>query len=267
MSCVDESVLVEERMDRVLTQYRESPNLLFMIRTYLYQVTKIYSAICDMPSFFSLYSAVGDQLTLIGKRMGFPRCHCICDIPPVFGFACADQLSIEQQIMGFCEGVTWQSCTDADISEICVSDDEMYRKLLIARSYQMQSFYSHEDLTAALQVIFGPTARILDGGNGRVVLAPFRELTDDEVALMQVIPRVLPIAPGINVRWHFGTRIVFGFGFGWGGFCEEYLPDGEALLTEDGEVITDENDDPIMTGPLTQGADWMCEIDVKPYSC
>lgn len=265
MSCVDETLLIEERMDRVLTQYRESPNLLFMLRTYLGQVTKVFSAICDMPSFFDINTAVGDQLTLIGKRMGFPRCHCACDVQPVFGFACVGEL--DRPVTGFCESSTWADCDSGGIVDICINDDDLYRKFLISRSYQMQQRFSSNDLTLALQAFFGPTARILDSGRNEVVLAPLRELTEAEMGVLTLIPRALPIAPGVVTRWHFGSFPIFGFGDGWGGFCEEWKPDGLPLITESGKKITTEDGTPIITGPLTRDSDWLCRLDLKPYSC
>lgn len=266
MSCIDQEEFIEAGVDRVLTQYRESPKLLHVIRTYLSKVAEVYLSICGMPEYFNLQTAVGDQLTLIGKRMGFPRCHCVCDVQPLFGFACKGQVSTHP-IVGFCEEGTWEGCGEDGVSEICITDDEMYRKLLISRSYQMQSRYSIADLTTALRVIYGDAATVLDGGHGRVVLAPFRELSDAETLLLQVIPRVLPVAPGIVTRWHFGTFKVFGFGEGWGGFCEDWEPGGLPLMTENGDIFVTENGDEIWTGPLTRAADWMCEIDLKPYSC
>ncbi|MBY5682633.1 DUF2612 domain-containing protein [Rhizobium leguminosarum] len=266
MACVETDELVEAGVDRVLTQYRESPKLLHMIRTYMRKVEEVYSAICDLPSLFDLNTAVGDQLTLIGKRMGFPRCHCVCDVQPVFGFKC-DGFATDRPIVGFCEGGSWSGCGEDGISEICITDDEMYRKLLISRSYQMQSRYSIADLTAALQTIYGSSARVMAARHGRVVLAPFRPLTSAETAILQIVPRVLPIAPGIVTRWHFGTFKVFGFGEGWGGFCEDWEPEGLALATENGDVLVTEDGEEISSGPLTRGADWLCQIDVKPYSC
>jgi hypothetical protein len=170
-------------------------------------------------------------------------------------------------IVGFCEDSSWADCGDIGVSEICITDDELYRALLIARSYQMQARYSYADLTTALQAIYGPTARVLDDGLGKVVMAPLRELTEAETAILQIVPRVLPIAPGISTRWHFGTFWIFGFGEGWGGFCEEWEPNGLPLVTEDGTPLVTEDGDEIFTGPLTRDADWLCRIDLKPYSC
>lgn len=264
MGCTPAAALVEQRIDRVLTQYRESPNLLFMLRTYLSQVAQVMEAVCDMPAYFDLNTAVGDQLTLLGKRMGFPRCHCTCDIQPVFGFACENE---DRPIIGFCEGGTWADCDNGGIIDICIDDDDLYRRFLKMRSYQMQKRFGYDDLTKALQEMFGPTARILDSGNNQVVLAPMRELTEAEIGVLTLVPRALPIAPGIVSRWHFGTFAIFGFGEGWGGFCEEWQPDGLPLITEDGTPITTEDGTPIMTGPLTKDSDWLCRLDLRPYSC
>lgn len=131
----------------------------------------------------------------------------------------------------------------------------------------MQSRYSLADLTGALQTIYGNQAAVLNAGHGRVVMAPFRALSETETAILQIIPRVLPIAPGIVSRWHFGTFKVAGFGEGWGGPCEEWEMVGLSLATETGEILVTEDGEEISTGPLTRGSDMMCEIDLKPYSC
>lgn len=267
MSCVEQEAFVEEGMNKIITQFRESPRLLFMIRTYLRQLWVAQNSICELPSFFDLDTATGDQLTILGKIMGFPRCVCVCSVTPVFGFACDVQLPGARPIVGFCEGGVWLDCATDGISEICITDDETYRRLLISRAYQMDARYSLADLTTALQAIFGSQAQVMASGHGQVVLAPLRDLTELETAILQVIPRVLPIAPGIVTRWHFGSSTPFGFGDGWGGFCDPWLPDGTNLETEDGVALVTEDGEEIMTGPLTQDAPWLCQTDIKPYSC
>lgn len=265
MTCPDPDELVQAGVNRVLTQYRESPNLLFLLRTFLRQATEVGTSICDLPERFDLDSATGDQLTLIGKRMGFPRCHCVCNVPPVFGFECEGFVS-DYPLVGFCDGGTWANCGASGISEICIDDDETYRGFLKARRYQFLRRYGIDDLTAALRELYGPTAMVLDQGHGRVVLAPFRELTALETSLLQLVPRVLPIAPGIRTRFHFGTFKVFGFGDGWGGFCEE-VPAGSVFWTEAGPLLWTEDGDLLAADAYERHSDWMCEVDVKPYSC
>lgn len=305
MACTPESELIETRIDRVLTQYRESPNLLFLLRNHLGSVADVYAAICSLPDFFQLDSAVGDQLTLLGERMGWPRCHCVCEVQPVFGFDCGDSFDL-RPVVGFCvPSSTWAGCSSG-ISDICLTDDETYRKFLQVRVYQYLNLYDLGSLTTAIQILFGITAEVLAAGEGRVVIAPGRDLTQSEIALLQLYPRVLPIALGIQVRFHFGAKRVFGFGDGWGGFeevdlektsqsqgfirtglifgfceeegdgiggfCEMWEEDGLPIFTgqmdADGNPINlvDENGTELYTGPLKEDASWLCRSSA-PWMC
>lgn len=266
MSCPDKSALIDIEIRRVLTQYRESPKLLHMIRTYLGQVVDVLLSICVLPDHFYLETAVGDQLTLLGQRLGWPRCHCVCSVQPIFGFNC-EGVPSHFTLVGFCDGnVTWADCGPFESSDICLNDDETYRKFLKVRRYQALSMYDPESLEEAIQIFFGPTASVISHGRGRVVIAPGRPLSESEQSLIQLYPRVLPVAPGVNAYFHYGTPKVFGFGEGWGTFCEHWQDeasltsgDGVELVTEDGETID--------TGELFKDAPWMCEIDPQPYDC
>jgi hypothetical protein len=231
--CPADNELVEEQIDRVATQYRESGNLLGLMRAYLRQAEEVAQAVCAIPPFFDLDTAVGDQLTLIGKRLGWPRCHCVCDVSPVFGFDCGAPGG--PPIVGFCEGGTWVNCNEVGNSEICLSDDEVYRGYLKARRYQMLGLYDVASLEAALGHVWGPSSYVIESGRGRVVLAPGRDLTAAETRELALAIRVMPIAPGIRAEVHLGSDPVFGFGMGWGGFCE--------------------------------GAVWLCPTDPHAYSC
>ena len=304
MSCPTPTEMVEERINRVLTQYRESPKLLHVLRTYLGAVAALHSEVCDLPDRFDINTATGDQLTLLGKRMGWPRCHCVCDIEPVFGFECPEEISL-RQINGFCDSSgSWVNC-ETGLSEICILDDEIYRRFLMVRAYQMTNQYDLTSLELCLRIFFGDTARLLHAADGRVVVAPGRDLTQAEINLLQLFPRVLPLALGIRATFHFGETRVFGFGQGWGGFfevdaaltesslafqktskvfgfceddeniggfCEEWEPDGLPLKTEklldDGTPVylVDENGNMIYTGPLTEHAAWQCRSSA-PWMC
>ncbi|HEV7258921.1 MAG TPA: DUF2612 domain-containing protein [Bosea sp. (in: a-proteobacteria)] len=215
---LDELSLTEEAIDKVATQYREATKFLATIRAYLTQSEYGARAACAIPNYFDLDTARGDQLTIIGKWLGLPRCHCVCDAPAVFGFDCgAGPFSIA----GFCApGSTWLGCEPLGTSTLCIDDDEVYRGMLKARRYQMLGLYDIASLQAAIRHIWGSTAQVADASVGSVTLAPGRALTADETTQLPVAFRVFPIAPGIRALAHLGTGPVFGFGTGWGGFCE-----------------------------------------------
>jgi hypothetical protein len=256
--------MVEPRIDRILTQYRESPKLLHVIRTALRQVQESAEALDAIPSFFDLDRAVGDQLTIIGRALGWPRTHCICNVQPVFGFECEGVIS-DYPIAGFCDdNSTWVDCGPGGFSEITLADDDLYRKFLQVRVYQHMRMFDRDSLTAAVKTFWGNAAHVIDDTHRQVVVAPGRALTQQEQSVLQVYPRVLPIAVGMKVRFHFGTVFpAFGFGEGWGGFCEPRT-DSPLLATELGELIVTENGEAIAT---TSGADWVCPVDVHPYDC
>ncbi len=272
VSCPLPEKLVENEIDKVLTQYRESPNLLFVIRTYLRKVAEVLGTICVIPAYFDLYDAIGDQLTLLGQRLGWPREHCVCATQPVFGFDCDPEeittLELSRPITGFCDPVgTWSDCGPFGLSTLNLSDDEVYRKFLLVRRYQMLGLYDLESLTKAIQIFWGPTATVLHHGNGRVVVAPGRDLEPSELAFLPLYPRVLPVALGIKVRFHFGAIPVFGFGDGWLGFCQPHDWGTFNISTTGGDDLVTEVDDEIVTGLLIADPEWMCEVDVDPYDC
>lgn len=234
MDCPEKAPLVEERIDRILTQYRESPNLLGIIRHDLEEIAEIIVEACSLPDEFDILYAIGDQLTLVGKRMGWPRCHCVCTVQPVFGFACG-VASPNRPIVGFCEGGSWVGCQDAGTSDLCFDDDEVYRGYLLARRYQALQMWDIESLQAAAQYIWGPTATVVSLGRARVAIAPGRSLTSTEELELPVAFRVLPLAPGITPMVSFNVGPIFGFGTGWAGLCE--------------------------------GGQWFCPQVIDPYNC
>ncbi len=261
MECPDKQTMVEERVDRILTQYRESPNLIGIIRHDLAEIADIIVQSCAMPSEFDILDAVGDQLTIIGKRLGWPRCHCICVAIPVFGFSCGvipvtsdgevvtsdgaivttggtdsgESYNTNKPILGFCSGAVWSDCQEAGVGDICLDDDEVYRNYLLARRYQARQLWDIDSLQAAAWHLWGPTATVVSMGGARVAIQPGRDLTPMEQVQLPVAFRVLPLAPGITPHISYETGSIFGFGIGWGGLCE--------------------------------GAKWLCPQEIDPYNC
>lgn len=232
--CPSSGDLVETEIGRIATQYREANKFVAYMRASLGGIEDAALATCRIPEFFDLKTARGEQLTLLGKVLGWPRCHCVCDASPVFGFN-EENGAASIRISGLCDEGTWLDCNDAGTGEICIADDEIYRGFLKARRYQMLGLYDIASLTAAAICMWGKTASIVDSGFGYVVVSPGRELTDFEERALPLAFRVLPIAPGIRARVVLGAGPIFGIGAGWGGFC--------------------------------QGSRWLCPTDPHAYDC
>ncbi len=259
--------MVEPRLEKLINQYQESPKLQHVIRSALLQVQEATETVEAVPSFFALETAVGEQLTFIGKVMGWPRSHCVCNVQPVYGAECEGFVSAFP-IAGPCDAnATWVNCDARGFSEVTLSDDELYRKFLKVRRYQFMRQIDRASLTAAAQIFFGSAAFVAHEGQGRVVIAPARELTQAELGIVQLYPRVMPVAIGTRVLFHFGTRFpLAGGGEGWGTACELVGTDIQ-IQTEAGVGITTEAGDPLGTDDVIKGADVLCPVDVQPYRC
>lgn len=205
-------------LDLLLTQYRESPNLKAVILAILAQIEDVFHAAEIMPETMDLDTAVGEQLTFLGRQLGFPRAHCVCVAPPVYGIDCDDPTSVIE-FAGPCDAGSWIDCAIGS-GKLSIDDDETYRSLLKARRYQMLGFYDILSLTEALKLIWGDTAWVVDSGIGYVTVAPGRDLTPSEVSQFQIALRALPIAPGVQLRVWYGGGPILGFGDGWAGPCE-----------------------------------------------
>ena len=234
-TCPPPGTLVSTEMARVVTQYREAAKLKAYMRAMLGLVEEAAIVTCGIPAAFDVATAVGDQLTLIGKRMGFPRAHCACVTAPVYGIAC-EGASPLVPIAGPCDdGAVWMDCGAVQNSTLSIDDDEIYRGHLFARRYQMLGLYDIDSLTAAVRHIWGATAWVPLAENGGVTVAPGRDLSGLETTLLPITFRILPIAPGIRRAIHLGTDPLLGIGDGW-------------------------------TGPCDDGV-WLCSVPIDPYSC
>ncbi|MFC7663690.1 DUF2612 domain-containing protein [Methylorubrum suomiense] len=263
--------LVDREMSRIATQYREATRLRGYMTAFYDQLEEAARATCDIPNHFDLNTARGEQLTWIGKRMGVPRCHCVCTTKPVFGFACEDNPT-PFPITGFCEDGIWQGC--GGVSDLCLTDDEVFRAHLKARRYQMLGLFDLESLCAAVRQIWGATAWIPQASAGQVVLAPGRDLTQPELERLVVTLRILPIAPGIRIAMHYGAAPIFGFGTGWAGFCDSVpsqpvfgfdCPD-----TPSARPVVGFCDDSVWVNcapPVVPAGFWLCPVAIDPYAC
>jgi hypothetical protein len=238
MDCPAPTELVEGELGKLATQYREAENFIALIRAHLAPVEDAGITVCGIPDYFDIDTAVGDQLTIIGKWLGWPRRHCVCVSLPVLGFAWPGGTAppLAPVIAGACDAsASFIDCGATGQGEVSLDDDALYRRFLKARRYQMLGLYDVASLQSAAREMWGALARAHEGRVGTVILAPGRVLTATETALVPLMLRVMPIAPGIRPSVHFGAGPIIGFGDGWAGNCE--------------------------------GGQMLCPVPVDPYAC
>lgn len=225
MAVCDFTTFTKDRMEKIATQYRESTNLLHLIKGEVIEAKTAGEITCRIPDFFDIDTAVGDQLTKIGKWVGWPREHCQGKRLPVFGFVCPPNVCIGRGhvISGFCTG-NWDCNDNPAFGSFEFTDDDMYRRFLKAKVISNDKAYRREDMIEALEAMFGSNAMIFNETPGEMKIATGRLLTDEEVSIAHLFEQVLPVAPGVNLSVWETSKAVFGFGAGWGGFCSGDFP-------------------------------------------
>jgi hypothetical protein len=218
---IDSYAQTDDALGKIATEYREAESFIKLIISHLTQIEAAARAACAIPDYFDLRTARGEQLTFIGKRLGWPRQHCICVTLPVLGFEWDEPPpGVQIPIAGNCEGATFIDCGATGRGEASIDDDDLYRRFLMVRRYQFLNLYDIASLQTCVKLMWGPSATIHDAARGQVVLAPGRDLTGVETTLLQLALRVMPVAPGIRPMMQFGSTPILGFGEGWAGNCE-----------------------------------------------
>lgn len=224
---LDGAGIADTTINKIADQYRESPNLIGLIKNYLQQ-----PAILQQVIFYSLYKfdldkAVGDQLTIIGRLLGWPRFHCRGQRRPIFGFECEindEDCPPTQPIGGFCEDAEWDCPGGPEYIPYTFTDDDLYRGFVKARRWMVFGEYAHDGLAQSVRDVFGNQAAILEDGGGVVKVTANRLLSSTEIAIAGLYEQCLPIGPGVRLELYHSKGPVWGFGDGWAGFCEGYWP-------------------------------------------
>ena len=160
--CPTESSNIARAKERLITQYKNSPNINLVIEALVAEATEPVTAMCAASGSFDLENATGEQLTALGDRLGFPRCHCAGAYKPVFGFAFDRQryaCDDEREVYGMCEA-DFDCKTAGKTEEVCFSDDAEYRVLLKARAIAVQRVYTSSAINSVLSIIFGTQAYV-----------------------------------------------------------------------------------------------------------
>lgn len=216
MTC-DYSDFLSKRRELVVTQYRESPNLLEFMRIFSGALIPVGEAICN--TVFDIDTSTGDQLTIIGKILGWPRTHCSGVRKAFFGF-CGDSChGRTYNIGGFCDDWYCGGTEQISAGEYTFTDDELYRLFLKSMVIRNDNDYTRQTLRESLKVLFGDDAGILRQTEGHVDVFTGRPLTVEEYEVAHLYHAVLPVAPGVSIGLYESDSAPFGFGGGWGEFC------------------------------------------------
>lgn len=142
----------------------------------------------------------------------------------MFGFACESECGPPAvPVAGFCEA-EWDCGEGPEFVEFCFADDEMYRDFLKARIITLIGLYTREGMHDAARALWGNHATVWLDRPGVVTVVTGRLLSDIEISIAHLYQQVMPVPPGVRLEvWH-SSGPAFGFGDGWGGFCDGAIP-------------------------------------------
>lgn len=195
---------MEASASLLITQYRDSPNLKTFIGVLLAAVeNKLMRATQEIERMRDIDSAEGVWLDYIGERMGVTR-PLINSNDSTFGFDLAGSGFNQDRIKD-----------SVEFDSKVLSGDEIYRKILKARSVTYTGYSKISDLENSIQKI---DSRALAFDNNNMGC----RITTDDVATMKIAKNSnsLAITAGVNVSIVDKQRVGFdnagrGFGFYW----------------------------------------------------
>lgn len=240
MICPQFDELVNLSIEKFITQYREADKLKGLATTYLRASEEAVHSLCFIPSFFDIETAVCDQLTILGKILGFPRYQCKGLRKPRFAlgycnpltYVCAcptcNECEVEPE-QGFCFGYMGDVY---DPFEFTCNDDELYRRFLLCRILQRNKKFKKDVLLQALKLLFDvEDPIILESARGRVKVSINRPLTAFEKKTWHMYRSVLPVGLGVRTEILLSNSSArpFGLGAGWGQFCSSQFTTGRYI--------------------------------------
>lgn len=143
-----------------VSQYANSPLFKAWLASYTDRAKEVCEAYGTLELFFSIDSATGKWLDLLGIILGQPRDVIDSSLVNYFAFDNTDPLT-----SGFGVGKFWNG-VPIEAGNVLV-DDITYRKLIKARAFKNASGTTIEDIITAVFLLTGRSdCNVLDGGLG-----------------------------------------------------------------------------------------------------
>ncbi len=229
---LEDNVLNELRQKvKLAIQYKDSSRLKQLIEAIGFLVIENKLQYRNWFRLFNLDFASGDQLTLIGNLIGFPREHCNACMTwlssnEVFGinnnvFKINGSVLLlnsnipESTDFILCDGRYWAG----EIKDFIFENDEIYKNFIKAKLIYNFTKATINDALNAAKFIFGDKAFLYSEGYGQLIISIGSGQSTENLELLPLAYRIIPTPRGVRLRIINADKNVFGFGEGWGGFC------------------------------------------------
>ena len=201
---------------RLITEYRESVNLINNIRTLLLEANTLEEVYCSLIEDRTIDTATGITLDILGSIVGQPREFVTANFINFFAFKDTDgNFPINTSGLGTLDNINagglFKSVND-DLTGTIQLDDERYRLFIRARIARNFSKATPEDVIANAKFVTESSLVILEElEDAAYNLKIGRVFTDDEQAIILALD-FIPKPAGVNVNYFdFELGNVFAF--------------------------------------------------------
>lgn len=163
-----EKVVLQASLHEVISQYKNSPNFIAYVSTYINEAIKIIDNIEELSLVLGIDCVEGKVLDLIGSIVGQERIWYDPGALPWFGF---DDGGADPQLEGFGSGKFWDGVTEL-VGNYVPADDNTYRMFLKAKIVRNNSRGTLEDMNTSVRLITCRNDIQVNGANG-IAQVPF----------------------------------------------------------------------------------------------
>ena len=223
--------LTAKYLEEIACQYESSANLCALLTVILELTEDGERNLAELCDCLGLETATGACLTAIGNMAGWPRTHCAAQCVVGFGFACPGDPCASNSILGWCSGNWFCEDESSATQDYTFIDDELYRRFIKARILARHAVGMASESLEVAQALLGDEVCLGRVQDGRLEIFVPRMLTPEELSILELIKRVIPVSLGTDAIVVESNGPPFGFACpdspcqpaGWciGGFTRE----------------------------------------------
>jgi hypothetical protein len=202
---------IEKALERLVTQFKESPNLKSYISNFLSESQNLEQVFQDLLNERWIETADGFQLNILGAIVGQSRVIIEGSIFTYFGFLGNPSSDSFGDINNASLGSPFASLDTVLTGNRSLTDDE-YRLFIKARIVKNISNSTPEDIIAQYQYLFNTPQIIFEDGNTEYTISIGKKLTPNDKALINntdIISKTAGVR--VNYKASYDYNRFFGF--------------------------------------------------------
>lgn len=198
-------------ISRLVTQFRESTNLISYIRTLLLEANTLEDVFHSILEERWIDTAIGVQLDILGAIVGQPREIIDAELFGYFGFAVNLESGPFGSVNDTSEGDRFRGVNEPTVGKRILSDSE-YRLWIRARIITNKTSSTPEDIIGQIKFFIDTEQVLFFDGDTEYTVAIGKILTNEEKSTLlnsDIVPKTAGVRVNYNVQYDFEN--FFGF--------------------------------------------------------